>query len=74
MNNRSLYNFFEHRLCTRAQWEIRALANEMLKLCKEAAPELFFETDAKCAKLGYCPEKDSCGKYPLKKDVIKEKD
>ena len=74
MNTRSLYNFFEHRLCTRAQWEIRALAQEMLKLCKEAAPELFAETDAKCAKLGYCPEKDSCGKFPLKKDVIKEKD
>ena len=32
MNTRSLYNFFELRCCNRAQWEIRALAIEMLKL------------------------------------------
>jgi len=72
MNVRALYNFFEHRLCTRAQWEIRALAQEMLRLCKKEAPELFGKTGAKCAKLGYCPEKESCGKYPLRKDIIKE--
>lgn len=29
-NCRSLYNFFEHRCCDRAQWEIRRLANLML--------------------------------------------
>ena len=72
MNTRSLYNFFEHRLCTRAQWEIRALAKEMLKLCQKAAPELFSKTDALCVKLGYCPERETCGKFPLRKDVIKE--
>lgn len=70
MNTRSLYNFFDHRLCVRAQWEIRALANEMLKLCRQAAPELFSKTDAKCARLGYCDEKETCGRYPLRKDVI----
>ena len=74
MNTRSLYNFFEHRLCTRAQWEIRALAQEMLKLCKKAAPGLFENVDAECVALGYCPEHATCGRYPLKKDVIKEKD
>ena len=72
MNTRSLYNFFEHRLCTRAQWEIRALAKKMLSLCQQAAPALFEGVDARCAKLGYCPEKETCGRYPLKKDVIKE--
>ncbi len=72
MNTRSLYNFFEHRLCVRAQWEIRALANEMLKKCREIAPELFSSTDAKCTRLGYCDEKETCGRYPLRKDVIKE--
>lgn len=41
MNARSLMNFFRHRCCSRAQWEIRALANEMLKLVKEVAPTLF---------------------------------
>jgi thymidylate synthase (FAD) len=70
MNTRALYNFFEHRLCARAQWEIRALANRMLALCREAAPELFGETGPKCVRLGYCPERETCGKYPLRKDVI----
>ena len=33
-NARSLYNFFEHRCCERAQWEIRAMADEMLAQAK----------------------------------------
>ena len=33
MNVRSLFNFFRHRCCSRAQWEIKAVADEMLKLC-----------------------------------------
>ena len=31
MNARSLINFFRLRCCNRAQWEIRALADEMFK-------------------------------------------
>ncbi|MBP0980203.1 MAG: FAD-dependent thymidylate synthase, partial [Oscillospiraceae bacterium] len=38
MNTRSLNNFFRHRCCTRAQWEIRELADEMLRLVCEVAP------------------------------------
>jgi thymidylate synthase (FAD) len=34
-NARSLLNFFSLRCCTRAQWEIRALANEMLRQCQK---------------------------------------
>ena len=41
MNARSLHNFFAHRCCNRAQWEIRELAEEMYKLCVEVAPHLF---------------------------------
>ena len=41
MNVRTLFNFFQHRCCNRAQWEIKAVADEMLRLCKQAAPELF---------------------------------
>ena len=41
MNARSLLNFFAHRCCNRAQWEIRELAEQMLALCLEAAPALF---------------------------------
>ncbi len=67
MNCRSLFNFFEHRCCTRAQWEIRAMANQMLALCKAELPAIFATAGAKCESLGYCPEgeKFTCGKYPL---------
>ncbi|MCX7714347.1 MAG: FAD-dependent thymidylate synthase [Clostridia bacterium] len=62
MNVRSLYNFFSHRCCNRAQWEIRALADEMLALVKEKAPNLFHHAGPPCI-LGSCPEgKMSCGK------------
>lgn len=62
MNTRSLKNFFNHRCCNRAQWEIRELAEKMLKLCKETAPELFTKAGPPCVA-GPCPEgKMSCGK------------
>ena len=65
MNCRSLLNFFEHRCCDRAQWEIRAMANIMLGHCKDVLPCVFKDAGAKCRKLGYCPEgKFCCGKYP----------
>jgi len=56
MNLRSLINFFEHRCCIRAQDEIREMANEMLKLCKEVSPILFNRLGASCKTKGYCPE------------------
>ena len=46
-NARSLENFFAHRCCNRAQWEIRELAIEMLKLVREAAPLLFAKKGVK---------------------------
>ena len=62
MNARSLHNFFKHRCCNRAQWEIRELAEEMYKLCVEVAPHLFNHAGPPCA-YGACPEgKMSCGK------------
>lgn len=62
MNARSLYNFFRLRCCNRAQWEIRALAWEMLFLCRAAAPALFAKAGPACLN-GPCPEgKMSCGK------------
>ena len=62
MNARSLQNFFRHRCCNRAQWEIREVANQMLKLCLGVAPNLFSKSGAPCV-YGACPEgKMSCGK------------
>lgn len=62
MNARSLINFFHHRCCNRAQWEIRELADQMLALCMQAAPHLFKKAGPPCVS-GACPEgKMSCGK------------
>ncbi|KAJ52218.1 thymidylate synthase (FAD) [Clostridium tetanomorphum] len=62
MNARSLMNFFRHRCCNRAQWEIRELANAMLNEVKEVAPIIFKYSGPSCV-CGNCPEgKMSCGK------------
>ena len=57
MNARELLHFFSLRCCKRAQWEIRAVADEMLRLCKEAAPTIFAKAGAACVR-GSCPEGD----------------
>ncbi len=63
MNVRSLFNFFKHRCCNRAQWEIRAVACEMLRLCCEVAPNIFKHAGPDCYTKGRCSEgKMSCGK------------
>ena len=63
MNARGLFHFFSERLCNRAQWEIREIADEMLELAREAAPVIFERIGPKCVQLGYCPEgKMTCGK------------
>lgn len=62
MNARSLMNFFHHRCCERAQWEIRELADEMLRQVKEVAPIIFGKSGPSCIN-GACPEgKMTCGK------------
>lgn len=61
MNARSLMNFFKHRCCNRAQWEIRNLADKMLILAKEVAPILFQYAGPSCVN-GICPEgRMTCG-------------
>lgn len=55
MNARSLINFFEHRCCQRAQWEIRNLAEAMLVEVKGVAPTIFKAAGPKCLS-GPCPE------------------
>ncbi|WP_347489908.1 FAD-dependent thymidylate synthase [Desulfoscipio sp. XC116] len=62
MNARELLHFFALRCCNRAQWEIRALATEMLRLVRQVAPELFREAGPGCLT-GPCPEGAmSCGR------------
>lgn len=71
MNARSLMNFFKHRCCNRAQWEIREVANQMLGLVLKVAPNLFKNAGPSCIK-GPCPEgKMSCGKRDEVRESIK---
>lgn len=55
MNARELRHFFLLRCCNRAQWEIRAMAKEMLTLSREAAPLLFADAGPGCLSSS-CPE------------------
>ncbi len=62
MNVRSLYNFFNLRCCSRAQWEIRELATKMLAEVKKVSPILFENAGPSCVK-GACKEGAmTCGK------------
>ena len=73
MNARSLMNFFKHRCCNRAQWEIRGLADEMLRQVRDVAPILFKYSGPSCVN-GICPEgKMTCGKAEeMKNKYIKK--
>lgn len=74
MNIRSLYNFFKHRCCNRAQWEIRAVATEMLKQCIEVSPILFSKAGPDCATKGICPEGSMSCKKPYRKNSFINKE
>ena len=58
-NARSLQNFFAHRCCNRAQWEIREVAEQMLLQCRRVAPHLFQNCGPSCL-FGPCPEGKMC--------------
>lgn len=63
MNARSLMHFFEERCCIRAQWEIRRVAELMLRECRKVAPVLFEKAGATCIAKGFCKEgKHGCGR------------
>lgn len=54
MNARSLWNFFDFRICTQAQWEIRRMAKMIFHLVKKATPALFNWWIPRCNR--GCPE------------------
>jgi thymidylate synthase (FAD) len=56
MNAHALRDWFKIRCCKNAQAEISDMAWKMLKLCKEAAPDLFENAGPSCVALGFCPE------------------
>ncbi len=62
MNARSLMNFFHHRCCSRAQWEIKEVSDMMLAEVLKVAPTLFKNAGPSCVS-GPCPEgRMTCGK------------
>ena len=71
MNARELRHFFALRMCTRAQWEIRQMANSMFEQCLEVAPAMFRDAGPGCLR-GACPEgAKSCGKA---KEIRQQRD
>ena len=75
MNLRELIHFCNERLCACAQWEIRAMAREMVKAVVEVAPELKDFLVPKCeahAPYSFCTESKSrsCGRHPLISEVF----
>ena len=67
MNARELRHFFSLRCCNRAQWEIRGLADEMLRQVKQVAPVLFENAGPGCVT-GVCPEGGGSCTHPRKRD------
>ncbi|HHT9124969.1 MAG TPA: FAD-dependent thymidylate synthase [Candidatus Brocadiia bacterium] len=62
MNARELLHFFTMRCCERAQWEIRELATEMLRIARKVSPNIFGKSGPGCLA-GPCTEgKFYCGK------------
>ena len=71
MNARELLHFFSLRCCNRAQWEIRALATEMLRQCRQVAPVIFEAAGPGCVS-GPCPEgAKSCGQAAEMRELYK---
>lgn len=70
MNARELLHFFSLRCCARAQWEIRELADKMLRICKEVSPTIFEDAGPSCVRDGFCRESKSCGRAPKLENVM----
>lgn len=70
MNGRELFHFLRLRTCNRAQWEIRAVAVEMLRKLRQISPRLFKRFGPSCYVSGQCPEgKLSCGQ---KEEMVRQ--
>lgn len=76
MNARELRHFFALRMCQRAQWEIRQMAQGMFEAAYREAPVLFADAGPGCLR-GPCPEgAKTCGQLVGQRaeraDFIKE--
>ena len=69
-NLRNLIDMAHQRLCTRAYWEYRRLMSDLMRELSNYSQEWKYLVEhyfvAKCEAVGYCTEKQSCGKMPKK--------
>lgn len=74
LNSHGILDFCKVRTCTCAQWEIRAMARQMLELAKEHDPIIFENAGPTCLDYGMCREDKrkwkTCKRMPHKDDVI----
>ena len=69
MNGRELLHFLKLRTCTRAQWEIRSAAKQMLSQLREKCDDIFWVYGPSCLVDGRCPEgRLSCGKPEFRQE------
>lgn len=78
VDKRNLRNFIDmsrNRDCTRANWEFRLLMKDIENSLSTYSEEWKYlvktEFKPKCEVLGYCPEKNGCGRKPNKKRASK---
>jgi len=63
LDGKELMHFLGLRTCNRAQWEVRELADEMLRQLRLVEPSVFNKAGPYCYQLGYCPEgRHTCGR------------
>lgn len=65
-NVRNIMDMSRQRLCSRAYWEYREMFNEYINQLKDYSEEwktlIPMIIKPKCEELGYCPEKNGCGR------------
>jgi thymidylate synthase (FAD) len=64
MNLRELMHTVGLRTCERAQWEIQELFTRVAEAVRGADSFLGGFLVTKCERLGYCDERETCGRYP----------
>lgn len=77
-NLRNLIDMSHQRLCARAYWEFRKLFKEIMEALAFYSDEWKYIVEElklfrpKCKVLGYCPERYSCGAYPIKGEAQRD--
>ena len=75
INARAILHMAEVRLCNRAYWEFRTFIKELLYKVSKIDNEwnkIISYAKPKCEVMGYCNEKNSCGRYTKRGDVMWE--